>query len=67
MDTQLTSEDYYYLEHIKVNFAGAGDTNLTPDIVSWNLQIKNDFVPRRSNSTDEDNYGRSMNNYVGAW
>ena len=67
MDSQLTTEDYYYLEHIKVNIAGAGDTNITPDIVSWNLRITNVFVPRRSSSTDEDNYGRSMNNYVGAF
>ena len=67
MDSQLTTEDYYYLEHIKVNFAGAGDTNITPDIVTWNLRITNEFVPRRSSSTDEDNYGRSMNNYVGAY
>lgn len=67
MDTTLTTEDYYYLEHIKVNIAGAGDTNITPDIVSWMLRIKNEFVPRRSSSTDEDNYGRSMNNYPGAY
>lgn len=67
MDAELTPEDYYYLEFIKVNIAGAGDTDITGDIVGGNLQIKNEFVPRRSNSTDEDNYGRSMNNYAGAW
>ena len=67
MDSGLTSESLYYLKHIKCNFEGAGDVNMTPDIVNWNIQIVNEFVPRKSNTADEDNYGNSMNNYAGAF
>lgn len=66
MDSELTVEDFYYLEFIKCNFAGAGDVNLMPDIVSWNINIKNEFIPRRANRSGSDNYGRTINNYLGA-
>jgi len=67
MDSELTVEDFYYLEYIKINFAGAGDTDITPDYVSWNINIKNEFVPRRANRVGSDNYARTINNYVGAF
>lgn len=67
MDSELTVEDFFYLKHIKINFVGAGDINMTPDIVSWNINIKNEFVPRRANRVGSDNYGRTINNYVGAF
>ena len=67
MDSQLNVEDFYYLKHIKINFVGAGDTDMTSDLVSWNINIKNEFVPRRANRSGSDNYARTINNYVGAF
>ena len=67
MDSQLTSEDYYYLESIVLNIAGGGNVDITPFVDTWNINISNELLPRRSNSAGEDNYGRSINNYVGAW
>ena len=61
-DTNLTVEDGYYLKSIVV-----GGTTITKDIVTWNIKIVNEFVPRRANRAGTDNYGRTINNYVGAY
>jgi hypothetical protein len=61
-DTNLTVEDPFYLESITV-----GGTDITKDVDTWNIRIMNDFVARRANRTGTDNYGRTINNYVGAW
>jgi len=61
-DTNLTVNDAYYLKSITV-----GGTDITKDLVSWNIKIINELVPRRANRSGTDNYGRTINNYVGAW
>ncbi|MCK5019712.1 MAG: hypothetical protein KAS32_21820 [Candidatus Peribacteraceae bacterium] len=60
-DSNLTYEDPYYLESIIM-----GGVNITKDIKSWNINTINEFVSRRANRTGTDNYGRTINNYVGA-
>lgn len=67
LDTALTVEDFYYLEYIKLNISGGGQSDITKDIVGWNINITNELVPRRSNAVGSDNYGRTINNYVGAY
>lgn len=61
-NTGLTVEDFYYLNDI------THETNsFLDDMVSWNINITNELIPRRSNRTGTDNFGRTINNYVGAY
>lgn len=61
-DSALTYEDHYYLEDISV-----GGQTVLKDLNSWNISIQNELIPRRANRVGTDNYGRTINNYVGAW
>jgi len=67
MDSTLTVEDFYYLEYINISFEGGAAVEMFSDLVSWNINIKNEFIPRRANRVGSDNYGRTINNYIGAF
>lgn len=61
-DPNITPEDFFYLESLWI-----GGVDITKDIKTWNLRTKNEFEERRANRVGTDNYGRTINNYVGAY
>lgn len=61
-NTGLAVGDFYYLNDF------THETNsFMADMVSWNININNELIPRRANRAGTDNYGRTINNYVGGW